>query len=272
MPPRKLLLLKYPLNFKDIEIGSLITDYRYPHQDAMVGKAGAIDPQKHCTVSECDNLTEVLKTSTESSVIAWFKNLLSLSVSSSGHNSLELVADRSTTYELRNPRARLAELVAVADVQRWIEEQLGQESDVFMVVGATTAVNRRAERSQEHKVSLSQTSHVPTGDNTVVESGTGVRSRTEHTQSTNKGVAFSTPGERVFAVSVRKVHFNEADRTSYKMDATSKWFPISDNRGSAKDEADEIIEASLNEVDDDCGGLCELVNLGEPCILVLPDE
>lgn len=60
------------------------------------------------------------------------------------------------------------------------------------------------------------------GNNTVVEWGTGVGSRTKHTQSTNEDVALSTPRQRVFAVSVRKVHFNEADCTSYKMDATSE--------------------------------------------------
>jgi hypothetical protein len=50
------------------------------------------------------------------------------------------------------------------------------------------------------------------------------------------------------------------------MDATSKWFPISDNHGSVNDKADETLDASLNEVDDDCGGLCEFALLGAPCI------
>jgi hypothetical protein len=75
-----------------------------------------------------------------------------------------------------------------------------------------------------------------------------------------------TPRQRVFAVSVRKLHFNEADCTSYKMDSTSKWFPISDNRRSVNDEADETLEASLNELDDDWGKLCEFALLRAPCI------
>ena len=57
-----------------------------------------------------------------------------------------------------------------------------------------------------------------------------------------------------------------SDCASYKIDATSEWFPINDNRGSVNDEADETIEASLNEVDDDCSGLCEFALLGGPCI------
>jgi hypothetical protein len=49
----------------------------------MIGEAGAIDAEKHCTASERDNLTKVLKTSTESSVSGY------------GRSSLELVADQT---------------------------------------------------------------------------------------------------------------------------------------------------------------------------------
>lgn len=72
-------------------------------------------------------------------------------------------------------------------------------------------------------------------------------------------MAFSTPRERVFIVSIYKVHFNKVDHISYKINIISKWVLISNNYKSTNNKANKIIKASLNKVDNNYSGLYKLV-------------
>ena len=68
-------------------------------------------------------------------------------------------------------------------------------------------------------------------------------------------------GERVVAVRIRKVNLNEAKEPTLDQKNRNIWKMVGDNR--AETSADQLVEAVLQEEDDDCGGMMEVVNTGE---------
>ncbi|KAF2496709.1 hypothetical protein BU16DRAFT_339911 [Lophium mytilinum] len=266
MRPR-LILREYPLELKEVPIGSFVVDLAYPHQDAMKGDKEEIDLNKDCTKSVSEGPAHQLEASATTTVWASFQKILGLSVSAASSSSSRIVADQTVLYELRNPKARLTDLVDDEKVRQWIQSEIEGGEDIYLITGFQTATNQRVQHSDNQKLSGSQSTNIPIGNN-ALQAGQGV----SYEQLASKQDSYKAPEERVFAIRARRVIVREikaieVDQSTgydYKLERNVRFRMLSDNRTSGDDGVSEqIVEVVLEDEDTDFGAsLSEVICVG----------
>lgn len=108
---------------------------------------------------------------------------------------------------------------------------------------------------------LDLTSNLVNTDDAILDN------RLSHSQSDKRERSLATKGELVVAIRVRKVVVQDANPATFKasLDQENKnkcmWKMVGDNR--AETLIEQLVEAVLEEEDDDCGGTTEILSTGE---------
>ncbi|KAI4210807.1 MAG: hypothetical protein LQ351_006389 [Letrouitia transgressa] len=260
----KLILQRYPLPLESIKIGSLITDPLHPYEDIENGST-SLSLKTDCTVSNSGPRLESINNSTNTNYVLKLLQSLFFSSKSSATSSETIVVDDTSTYELTNPTSRFKDLTSQEGVQKWIQIQVEEGRIVYLITGIQTTLNQRVENSKNSKLSgsgsisvdpyIAPTNKVSNASDSTLDVGA------LHSRSKDAELSISTEGERVIAIRIRRVNVNEAGKATV-LDQRKKsiWKIVGDQR--AETSVEQLVEAVLQEEDDDCGGTTEVLNAG----------
>ncbi|MCJ1343913.1 hypothetical protein MMC31_002111 [Peltigera leucophlebia] len=258
----KLILQTYPLPLESVKIGSLITDPLHPNEDTQNGST-PLSLETDCSVSRTGPRLEVNNDSSNTSIVVKLLSSLYGYLQNSATSSQKIVADNTCTYELNNPNNRFKDLTSQEGVQTWIQAQVEEENTIHLITGIQTTLNQLVEASGNSKLSSSGSVSPDPYTGLIVKAMNASDSKlnASHSQRNDTGRFLSTEGERVVAVRIRRVLVKEANGATLDQKNRSIWKMVGDNRGEAL--VEQLVEAILQEEDDDCGGTTEVLNTGD---------
>lgn len=257
----KLIVQIYPLPLESVKIGSLITDPLHPNEDTQNGST-PLSLETDCSVSRTGPRLEVNNDSSNTSIVVKLLSSLFAHLQYSGISSRNIVADFSCTYELNNPNNRFKDLTSQEGVQSWIQAQVEEENTIHLITGIQTTLNQRDEASGNSELSVSgSVSPALQGLIGKAVNPDDSKLNTSHFQRNDTGQFLSTEGERVVAIRIRRVLVKEANEATLDQKNRSIWKMVGDNRAAAS--VEQLVEAILQEEDDDCGGTTEVLNTGD---------
>lgn len=258
----KLILQIYPLPLERVKIGSLITDPLHPNEDAQNGST-PLSLETDCSVSRTGPWLEASNDSSNTSIVVKLLGYLFADLRYSATSTQKIGADNTCTYELNNPKNRFKDLTSQEGVQSWIQAQVEEGNTIHLITGIQTTLNQRVEASGNSKLSGSgslspgpYTSLIGKAVNADDSELNASHSRTHNTER-----FLSTEGERVVAVRIRRVLVKEANGATLDQKNRSIWNMVGDNRAAVS--VEQLVEAILQEEDDDCGGTTEVLNTGD---------
>lgn len=205
---------------EDITLASLIPDYRYPNQDAVV--AMTVEKDRDFSTYIDKNVQDVfhVASTSPSKLSKLFIKFLHLSPEVKGALSQwRMQAEECRVYMLRQPRAIFKQLCANSAVRQWLECTVMYGEDAYFLVGYRSAVN--AKLVHEDLNSSSQ--------------------RT-----------FDLTGERIYAVCYRKVSFKFMKKVDGAyLGRENCWKLFCEDRGPNEDAFMEvdILDEDENDLD-----------------------
>lgn len=258
----KLIIQIYPLPLESVKIGSLITNPLHPNEDTQNGST-PLSLETDCSVSRSGPRLEVNNDSSNTSIVVKLLSSLFAHLQYSATLSRNIVADDSCTYELNNPNNRFKDLTSQEGVQSWIQAQVEEENTIYLITGIQTTLNQRIEASGNSKLtgSGSVSPALYTGLIGKAVNADDSKLNTSHFQRNDTEQFLSTEGERVVAIRIRRVLVKEANEATLDQKNRSIWKMVGDNRAAAS--VEQLVEAILQEDDDDCGGTTEVLNTGD---------
>ncbi|KAE8451674.1 hypothetical protein EG329_003131 [Mollisiaceae sp. DMI_Dod_QoI] len=251
-----------------IPLGSLVPNIRQPSQDALTGPL----PMKEgldFLVHEQNSLGRLLHDAKDSSFKLRLTRLLSASHSNADITSSWLAACKARLYQLTQPKDLFRRLTALEPVREWLQTEIEDGTTAFyFVTGYYTVLDATVDRRTHKSSQLAGNFQVPVGD--IVSAGTAslvsgmidldVGVSGSHGSSREEREVVQMEGERIYAFCYRKVAFKWFSMRGVEKAILKKdncWVMASDNRGSGGDEEDEIVQVSLEDVDEedeDVGG------------------
>lgn len=261
----KLILQSYPLPLGSVKIGSLITDPSHPNEDIQNGST-SLSLETDCSVSRTGPRLESNNDSSNTSIVFKLLSRLFGSLQNSAASSQTIVADDTCTYELNNPNNRFKDLTSQEEVQNWIQTQVEGPQTIYLITGIQTTLNQRVEAIRNSKlsgsgsVSLDPISLIPKA---MDSNDFSSEAQASHSRSKDTVLSLSTAGERVVAVRIRRIHVNEKKPEDSNLDQKNRstWKMVGDQRAEAS--VEQLVEAVLEEKDDDCGGTTEVLSTGD---------
>lgn len=264
----KLILQTFGLPLKKVKIGSLITDPLHPNEDIQNGST-SLNLEKDCSISRTGRRLETENKSSNTSIVFQWLGHLFGSWKSSSTSVQTIVADDTCTYELNKPSDRFKDLTSQEDVQSWIQVQVEEGNPIYLVTGIQTTLNQHLEASQNfNKAGSASVPLNPNPDLTsnlvnADDSMSGIR--LSYSQSDNRERSLAPKGELIVAIRVRRVIVQNASPAAFEASLDQKnkcmWKMVGDNRGETL--VEQLVEAVLEEEDDDCGGTTEILSTGE---------
>ena len=260
----KLIVQVFPLPLESVKIGSLITDPLHPHEDIQDGLT-SLNLEKDCSASRTNSRFESTNDNSNTNIVVKLLSLLFGLLGYSATSSQTIVADNTCTYELNNPTSRFKDLTSQEGVRCWIQTQVEEGQTIYLITGIQTTLNQRVEASKNSKLSSAGSASLDSNtvpiDKTLNACDSNLYAQASHSGSKDTELSLSMEGERVIAVRIRKVDLNEAKEPTLDHRNRNIWKMLGDNR--AETSTDQLVEAVLQEEDDDCGGTVEVVNTGE---------
>lgn len=251
----KLILQTYPLPLERVKIGSLITDPLHPNEDTQNGST-PLSLETDCSVSRTGPRLEVNNDSSNTSIVLKLLSSLYCYLQNSATSSQKIVADDTCTYELDNPNNRFKDLTSQEGVQSWIQAQVEEANTIHLITGIQTTRNQLVMASGNSKLSISGS-----GSLDPFVNSDDFKLDASHSRSNDTELFLSTGGERVVAIRIRKVLVKEANGATLDQKNRRIWKMVGDNRAEAS--VEQLVEAILQEEDDDCGGTTEVLNTGD---------
>jgi hypothetical protein len=229
LPASTFILTNRLYSKDDISLASLIPDRRYANQDALIGIA--VKEGLDFSVSVDKGFSEFVRMQANTDSI-FRKTISRLFLTPSAKvvgSDMQVLAEESRVYMLRQPKAVFQQLCSHETVKQWLQEYYSNNGYVHFVVGYRTVLNAQLVAKD-----------MGTAVNRRLPVGIGDRSR------------YSTTGERIYAICFRKVTIKRFGNVNAEiLDSTSQWKVFSDDRRAGV-EADEVIEADIEE-DDEVG-------------------
>lgn len=251
----KLILQTYPLPLESVKIGSLITDPLHPNEDTQNGST-PLSLETDCSVSRTGPRLEVNNDSSYTSIGVKLLSSLYGYLQNSATSSQKIVADNTCTYELNNPNNRFKDLTSQEGVQSWIQAQVEEENTIHLITGIQTTRNQLVEASGNSELSMSVSGSL--GPLVKAVNADDPKMNASYSRRNDLELFLSTEGERVVAVRIRRVLVKQANRATLDQKNRSIWKMVGDNR--AETSVEQLVEAILQEEDDDCGGTTEVLN------------
>ncbi|KAL4756988.1 uncharacterized protein BDW70DRAFT_163957 [Aspergillus foveolatus] len=248
------ILTSSPLLLSQVTLASFIPDVSQPHQDA---KRPYTVSSSDYSVQPDENFDGLVNTSSKSLLDFLLSKFAGIFGGLEKGDSFKVTAGKGNIYSLNSPRDMFASIIASEkhgdQIKLWLEEcKLNKQSPRF-VVGYRTFIDAELSRSEHVSHHFGGKLNAPTsaafGDPTGLADVSGQASRKVSKEV--KGDA-CTPGERIYAISYRKIAVSYREG---KINATlalkSKWEPFIGARGSLEGSENIHLQADMSGEDDD---------------------
>ena len=226
-----------PIPVKRLDIGTFVTNASDPLQEEK-HKPSKIDPQ--IVNIEVLNYNEILSNSKSKSIQALLTNYLSASASSSNADTATLTSWKAASYQLEDSNSWFRTVCADPDTQKWLAEQIGRESDVYLLVGSRTLFDGNVEVERKQAVHKAVKAKVPVDKITGLPLGLDAGGEASSSSSQGSTRKFMTQGESIWALQYRKIKFKWFFSKSVDeafLEAGSRWKIV----GQRSDEDEEDI-------------------------------
>ncbi|KAI9674028.1 MAG: hypothetical protein M1829_003871 [Trizodia sp. TS-e1964] len=231
-------LLANALTPDAVPLGTLIPAITQPHQDGL--------PSPPHLTQGSDYL---------------LSRLLQLSADDESGSTHQFAAREAYLYALTKPRRVFVALCAPPDVRDYVREEVEAGArHLFFVTGYCTFVDARIEKEVGARGTMGVRVDVPVGDILLgpgaaagladVVAGAG------HSHEYEQVKRFTTPGERIYALSYRRVKFqwfSRGDIDKAELKESNCWIMTPDTKVD-NDEDAEVVKADLEEVDGEAEG------------------
>ncbi|KAF2818083.1 hypothetical protein CC86DRAFT_376022 [Ophiobolus disseminans] len=250
--PAKNALTNIPYTLNDVKLGTLVPSVAKPNQDTM-GPVRELKEGSDYRWRDQSNPKFEMTEERSGFLAAHLTRFFSASAASSDATSNSLESKECKIYELSQPKKLFSDLVAGEPTKKWLYRTQQEGEDIHFVVGYRTYLDA-TEASEETKDSSMETKATApvsemVADPTSASSQGGVldtdvsASRTHHS---NIKASASLPGERIFAISFRKVRFDwfSSKENPARLDKDNTWV-ITTRRGIGQHE--DSIEVGLED-------------------------
>ncbi|GFF40866.1 hypothetical protein IFM51744_08936 [Aspergillus udagawae] len=248
--PSRLVLNDHFFSPEDIQLASLIPNIKDPELDALETPTPLM-PTDY-TVRVVRDYSSFLRCHSNARVQVFLSRIAQLSIGRKAPSDFFLSARFGRVYTLRKPKALFNTLCKEQKVREWLQEQIEDGSDVYLVIGLRTLFDTSTEEGAQLAQHYSGQFALPTEELAAGMSigGTfnvGFSGGYEHGEKAiNRCVA---PGEQIFGIRVKKLTFkffeeHEVDRM--RLARNSVWKMAADSR-AASDEDSEIVMAGLED-------------------------
>lgn len=254
----KLILTDVPFTLETIQLGSLIPNARYPHQDALAAKPATVD--KDYTARKQKNFKTLLNSEHALSFSAYLTKLLSIEHDSGRKAHLELSSLEGVVYEMSQPKKWFKDLCTMAEVREWLQEGIDDGQDAFMITGFRTLKDAKLD---QHGYSSAQTkaqANIPVGDAIgAIAAGevANVGTKGSHISKQEQLDSAEMEGERIYAICYRKVKFRWHQRSSVDdafLQSRNIWRTLSDTRSDAEEDG-KLLEVDIEDSDEGFEGV-----------------
>ena len=254
----KLILTDVPFTLENIQLGSLIPNIRYPHQDALAVKTAIVGMDY--TARKQKNFNTLLNSEHALSFSTYLTKLLSIERDSKRNAHLELSSLEGVVYEMSQPKKWFQDLCTKTEVQQWLQEGIDDGQDTFMITGFCTLKDAKLEKKGGSSTQTKIQANIPVAEAigaVVASEVANVGVKGSHTSKQEQLDSAEMEGERIYAICYRKVKFKWHQRSSVNdafLQSRNIWRTFSDTRSDAEE------DGKLLEVDiEDCDGGFESV-------------
>jgi hypothetical protein len=268
------LQLNYPIPLSEVKLGRLITDPLYPddnflqpeasksaeHDNASARNASPLcgSPAMKVSIQPFCNFNETLERTRGTKLEISLSNLLSTSMNISGRSSSTVKSPLCLIHQVRNPEAYFATVCKDKTACEWMEEQRQRpKTSIYLICGFKTLTDATLERDDTRTTEFTPSASVPVatiagaaaGVPIVLPDGIGdVGVGMGITKESSESLGYYAPGERVYALQCRKIHFKrfstKTDGSRLEKKDQNCWISCIDGRsGDAEDE--DGVEAEL---------------------------
>lgn len=252
--PKNLLLPQFFLPLSAVSLGRFVISLDDPHHDYHNPTSNASSDFTEKVQTHYDSIHHSTKHQTVASQLATF---LSSSFSKRLKASIRITANQAKTYYLNNAGQWFRDAVKSQETREWIERTIDEGEDIYIVVAYHTLVDAQILQELGEQSSVSGNLAIPvstalTATGVVVPFNSadpglnGFRSRMGDEKRN-----FMAPGEQIYAVQYRKVHWGWfASRKVDEMTLEKKaWWKTYDGLRNLQGEPEDIIAGELeNEI------------------------
>ncbi|KAI4915314.1 hypothetical protein J4E85_010439 [Alternaria conjuncta] len=294
------LQLKHSIALSEVKLGRLITNPLYPddnffqpeasefaeRDDASARNASRpIDsPPMKVSIQPFHNFNDTLERSRGTKLELSLLSLLSTSTNFSKGSSRTIESPLCLIHQVRNPESYFATVCKDKAACEWMEEQNQRpKTYVYLICGFKTLTDATLERDGTKTTEFTPSASLPVatiagaaaGVPIVLPDGVGdVEVGMGITKESSESLGYSAPGERVYALQCRKIHFkrfsSKVDGSRLKKKDENCWISYIDEKSGDTDE--DAVEAELagafglEDIDDEYETL-EKVEVGSEEIL-----
>jgi hypothetical protein len=205
----KLIFSPAPFSLSDVPIASLVSDLRYPNQDAL----SVLTPEEpnDLSVRPQKDFKTLLESDATFSFHAHVTRLLRLSRGKSSRGTLDLSAKEGKIYELKSPKAIFRKLCGDPKVRTWLQEGIEDKQDTYFVTALRTSLDASINKGDRSERGIDVEGGVPVGE--VVTTTTGapfgdaadVTAGVDKSERLSGGESFRMEGEFIYAIGYRKL-------------------------------------------------------------------
>ena len=233
-PKPKYVLTNIPYTIDDIKLASLVPSIENPHQDALAAPRRLREGEDFGCRSQQD--FKLLLNFNEKFFHRFQMTRLSSFFGGRRHDdNVQLWCREGRVYELKQPKDLFVELCKYDAVRKWLLQTIDGGDDVYFVVGFCSFIDAR----------MVDEIAAPSG----VPDSAGALAGGRAAASFSEGQSFQIPGERIYKVCFRKVHFRwffGRDVQSCHLKRSNCWI-VTPSRQTTAEKRDNAVEASLEE-------------------------
>jgi hypothetical protein len=259
--PARAVFTTVPFTLQQVQLGSLVSNVRQPHQDALHCPR-PLERNRDWFERDQVNYEGHLHTRFVSRFRACLTQLFAVWRSHTRTDGLQLSAIKGNVYELSAPETLFEGLCGVKAVRAYLERNIEKGRDTYFIIDATAL---KEDQDSSH---MGGQAHIPVAALTgapippPLDQAADLEMSTEQEKETAKEEAWTTPGERIFAICYRRVGYKWYESSNVDkgvLESTNRWRIVTDNKGAGDDDDDddEDVEADLTSSDELDGAIAE---------------
>ncbi|KAH6681180.1 hypothetical protein F5X68DRAFT_212083 [Plectosphaerella plurivora] len=280
--PLSFLLSQQLLPLGDVQLGRFTTSIEHPLQNFNDPEYGA---SPEAVVSVQNSFVDSSGQRANSGLASSLTSLLTWSLSRRAKTEVQVEAETTTTYTLRNSEKWFTEAISLPGTRRWIMKAAENGYDIHMVVAFHAVTNSRINRGQLRGRDMDGKASIPVG---VALGAAGVPvpfsemfdigvSGTANASSAAQ-TSFEVPGEYVCAQQYRRLRYrwlSSKDVSKARLSqSTTCWSCL---EGRTRDpyqpiDEDDIFEVEIEDMDRPDGEEWESRGEGEDVVLARVDS
>lgn len=247
----------FPIPIDHLEIGTFVTNAYDPLQEKFTPS----NLKAQIAETEVHTYSEHLNTTNSQSIQALFTKYLSASVSDNNDHSTTLSSLKTASYKMVNSTSWFQQACSDPSTRRWLEEQIGRDSDVYLLVGSQTLFDGNVEVTRKQDAHRELGVKVPVDKIMGIPAGLDTRGNASSTQNVGSTRKFTTQGESIWALQYRKIKFkwffSKAVDQAF-LEKGSRW-KIVGERSEENDDEEDVVEAIWEDDDEVPGGASDVL-------------